>query len=462
MGLLDAIAALVRAGYPEQTARKIATGELPMDTASRMARAADQGFNPDEVLYHGTKADFNEFAPSDFGNVGPGVYMSSNPEVASNYASPSAYVPPEGAQVMPLLTRGETINLKDYFAANPDTLLSQMADKNQEMRDAGITAIREAAGAPDRAVFDPRDIRSYFSAAFDPDYTGPNILGGAALPVVGGLLAAGQSEDADAGTLSKAAKIAALRAEANAARFGDEVDVSYRGAHVAPTADYGAPLHNLTSIIPEDVYGADGPRLYGLMDRAVDDEAFAVLRAVRGNPDAEVTMYRAVPVDAPETIADGDWVTTSRAYANQHGERALGGNYKILEEPTYARRLQSEGYPYEFGYMKNGRATVPILTATAGGTGAALAAPALMRDGVFQHGATSEPVVERKAPVRNQSGLLENITDFGDEVFRSVRHAAGPLADVFMPYEGINEYLKIVNDYDRQPTWMDRLGLLDW
>ncbi len=181
MALLAAIARdiaeLVRAGYPEETARRIATGELPMDTASRMGRARQQGFNPNEVLYHGTKADFNEFAPSDFGNVGPGVYMSSNPEVASSYASPSAYVPPEGAQVMPLLTRGETINLKDYFSANPDTLLSQMASKNQEMREAGITAIREAAGAPDRAVFDPRDIRSYYSAAFDPEYTGPNILG---------------------------------------------------------------------------------------------------------------------------------------------------------------------------------------------------------------------------------------------------------------------------------------------
>ena len=30
-----------------------------------------------------------------------------------------------------------------------------------------------------------------------------------------------------------------------------------------------------------------------------------------------------------------------------------------------------------------------------------------------------------------------------------------------MPYEGANEYLKVVNDYDKQPTWLDRLGLLD-
>jgi len=103
-----------------------------------------------------------------------------------------------------------------------------------------------------------------------------------------------------------------------------------------------------------------------------------------------------------------------------------------------------------------------MLGATALGTAGLLAAPALMKDGVFQHGATSEPVVERMEPVRNQSGLLADVTDFGDEVFKSVRHAAGPLADVFMPYEGVNNYLKTVNDYDRQPTWWDRLGILDF
>ena len=29
------------------------------------------------------------------------------------------------------------------------------------------------------------------------------------------------------------------------------------------------------------------------------------------------------------------------------------------------------------------------------------------------------------------------------------------------PYGGAKEYLKVVNDYDKQPTWLDRLGLLD-
>jgi hypothetical protein len=103
-----------------------------------------------------------------------------------------------------------------------------------------------------------------------------------------------------------------------------------------------------------------------------------------------------------------------------------------------------------------------MLGATAAGSAGLLAAPALMKDGIFQHTASETPIVERKEPVRNQSGLLESFTDFGDEVFKSVRHAAGPVADVLMPYEGINNYLKTVNDYDKQPTWWDRLGILDF
>jgi len=73
------------------------------------------------------------------------------------------------------------------------------------------------------------------------------------------------------------------------------------------------------------------------------------LRAVRGKPDAEVTVYRAVPENV-STINEGDWVTTSRKYADLHGERTLDDNYKIIEQKAKAGDLLSEGYPYEFGY----------------------------------------------------------------------------------------------------------------
>lgn len=199
-GILDE---LITAGFPEETAERIVTGQLPMDSASRMQRAEAMGFDPSDVQYHGTKADFAEFAPSEFGNVGPGVYMSANPEVASGYASRSLYVPEEGAQVMPLLTRGETIGMRDYFAQYPDTPISRMPGTNAKLRELGITGITEAAGAPDKAVFDPRDVRSLF-AAFDPEYKGSNILGDRAIPVAGaGLLAVAAlaPEEAEAGVI---------------------------------------------------------------------------------------------------------------------------------------------------------------------------------------------------------------------------------------------------------------------
>lgn len=205
-GILDE---LIATGYPEQVAERIASGDLPMDTASRMQRAEAMGFDPTDVQYHGTKADFTEFMPSEFGNVGPGVYMSVNPEVASGYASRNLYNPEEGAQVMPLLTRGETIGMRDYFAQYPDTAIAQMPDTNAELRELGITAINEAAGAPDKAMFDPRDIRSLLGAAFDPEYKGSNILGERAIPVAGaGLLAAAamSPEEAEAGVLSNLIK----------------------------------------------------------------------------------------------------------------------------------------------------------------------------------------------------------------------------------------------------------------
>jgi hypothetical protein len=110
---------------------------------------------------------------------------------------------------------------------------------------------------------------------------------------------------------------------------------------------------------------------------------------------------------------------------------------------------------------ERGNATVPLLGATALGTAGALAAPALMKDGVFQHSATKEPVVERREPVNNQSSLLEGVTDFADDVFTNFKDAAGPIGSLLMPFEGINDYLKVVNDNDKQPTWWDRLGLLD-
>jgi hypothetical protein len=127
-------------------------------------------------------------------------------------------------------------------------------------------------------------------------------------------------------------------------------DVSYRGSHLAPNAErYGATLDDLGKIMPKDVYSSKGIRLYGSGDDQVDSEWFAAAYKAKGNPDKMIEIYRAVPKGVKD-INEGDFVTTSKTYAKNHGESALGGDYDIVSMKVKANTLSSEGYPYEFGY----------------------------------------------------------------------------------------------------------------
>lgn len=136
-------------------------------------------------------------------------------------------------------------------------------------------------------------------------------------------------------------------------------DLSYRGSHTAPGPDFGAPLYDLTGggqMYPADVYSAKAVQYYGTGYPKADREAFALAQRVRGNPDAEVTMYRAVPKDENITsINAGDWVTLSKDYAKTHGESALGGDYKILSQKVKAKDLWTNADSiHEFGYQPSG------------------------------------------------------------------------------------------------------------
>ena len=87
MALLSAITKavddLVQLGYPREVAERIASGDLPMDTASRMQRAEALGFDPTDVQYHGTDVDIKRFIESGDGTLGPGVYTAPNPNAVS-------------------------------------------------------------------------------------------------------------------------------------------------------------------------------------------------------------------------------------------------------------------------------------------------------------------------------------------------------------------------------------------
>jgi hypothetical protein len=183
MALLSAITKavdeLVQFGYPREVAERIASGDLPMDTASRMQRAEAMGFDPTDVQYHGTEADITQFRPSAKGKMGPGVYTTPSPSKASVFAGyPSPYA--EGGNVMPLLLRGDYIKRADAFDLRPEISGREgqriLNETLEGMGYAGSKAGERGSLAPEAVTFDPRNVRSLF-AAFDPEYKGSNILG---------------------------------------------------------------------------------------------------------------------------------------------------------------------------------------------------------------------------------------------------------------------------------------------
>ena len=125
-------------------------------------------------------------------------------------------------------------------------------------------------------------------------------------------------------------------------------DVSYRSGHSAPEDDgYSKPITQLTDgFFGDDVY--EHPDWYGTSD----DETMAQLKKVRDDPSATVTIYRAVP-NGNREINQGDWVTLSRQYAEEHscdleGEGADGA---IVSMEVPSSQVFTDGNDLaEYGY----------------------------------------------------------------------------------------------------------------
>jgi hypothetical protein len=128
----------------------------------------------------------------------------------------------------------------------------------------------------------------------------------------------------------------------------------YRGAHTAPDREFGASLDNITRIYPEDVYSADAARIYGVGGKdfsRLDKQIVEFINQYKGNPNRMVTVYRAVPKDAPAVINQGDWVTPLREYADLHGSRYLDPEYRIEEMRVRAGDIFTDGNSwFEWGY----------------------------------------------------------------------------------------------------------------
>jgi hypothetical protein len=131
-------------------------------------------------------------------------------------------------------------------------------------------------------------------------------------------------------------------------------DGDYRGSHRAPDGTNGeGSLDAMDRTYPEDIYGPKGAQYYGAR-RPDDVKIHKLIQSVRGNPDAKVTVYRAVPKGVGAEITPGNWVSPSREYAAEHGERFPNG-YDVLERQVRAGDLFTEGNSLqEFGWNPTG------------------------------------------------------------------------------------------------------------
>ena len=196
----------------------------------------------------------------------------------------------------------------------------------------------------------PDDLRAYAKATGIPDDDIDAFISFMDAPqrvTSQSLMADGMAPSAEMGQAIRAAEIESYRA------FMGKGPATYQGLHEAPGRGNGAPMHQLTDLYPDDVYGPDGARFYSHSGRetaVMDREVFAMFHEVRDKPDAEVTVFRAVPTDV-DSIYTGDWVTPSRTYAESHGEGPMRGDYRIVAQRVRAGDLFTDANsPLEFGW----------------------------------------------------------------------------------------------------------------
>jgi hypothetical protein len=133
----------------------------------------------------------------------------------------------------------------------------------------------------------------------------------------------------------------------------EEVGISdYAGSHRPVTVEGGAArLHDLTPAFGDDIYSKDAISFFGTGDTKLDRQTLKILNSIKGKPDTEISVYRAVPNDADSKLNSGDWVTVNKKYAAMHGEGTLNGEFKIIEQKVRVADLTTNADSFhEQGY----------------------------------------------------------------------------------------------------------------
>lgn len=144
----------------------------------------------------------------------------------------------------------------------------------------------------------------------------------------------------------EAQKIIAEREAKSVEYEQTQADNDYRMAHKAPRRDSNPTLDDLSTVF-DDIYG---DRAYQLNAAGLpfDRKAIDIIRSMKGNPDKEITIYRALPKGVKDINA-GDWVATTKEYAEQHAK--YDPSYVVISKKVKVKDIVTDGNSiHEFGY----------------------------------------------------------------------------------------------------------------
>lgn len=141
---------------------------------------------------------------------------------------------------------------------------------------------------------------------------------------------------------------------------GYTADESWKMDHRAPNSEDDT-AHSMDDINgayggDDSIYDKRAAYYYG-EGRSYDGQAISVIRSARNNPDKPIKVYRAVPTDIKDTrMRNGDWVAIVKDYAEEHGDRVLDGDFRIIENTVPAKHLYNNGDSInEWGYDNGNR-----------------------------------------------------------------------------------------------------------
>lgn len=127
---------------------------------------------------------------------------------------------------------------------------------------------------------------------------------------------------------------------------------------------------------PEDIFAHPDKYSQGLPTSKESGKAIqtAIDDIRNGKKDVKIKVYRAVPTTVKEgKLRNGDWVTSSKRYAELHGDNRLEGKYRIIEDEVPAGDLwwdsndvnewgYDNGKSYRYKNVKNNRKLNDLVT----------------------------------------------------------------------------------------------------